>query len=312
MTSEREHWMDALRGASVLLVAIWHVFSVSYDTIPTGIDWLNNVLSVFRIPMLMFLSGLLLDRSLSKGPSKYVTGKLRRIAWPLFVWSIVLLLIGWPAADAGSIWFWLGGGGALWYLGTLLGCYAIGMLVRFVHPGVVLAIGIPLMQFIDTDIAYLYGLLWFGLFFFAGATLSRWLDRWMALRWFIPALCLAASIAWAVYSATTHGYAPRSHWRPFLFALLGVMGVIWFAPRMPRVKWLEWVGRRSIVFYVAHVPVIYLTAQALGTQLPLSVAYPIIIGTMLGVSYVLARYLDGSILFEFPRFRILGRRRVPV
>ena len=299
--------MDALRGAAVLLVVVWHVSSIPYDTIPPGISWVNDFLSVFRIPMLMFLSGLLLDRSLTKRTREYVGGKLRRIAWPLLVWSGVLLLVGWPGADPLNVWFWLGDGASLWYLGTLLACYAIGLLVRFIHPIVILAVMLVLEQFLESGQPYLSSLLWFGLYFFAGAAVSRWLDRWLAFRWFLPALALGGSIAWAAYSATTNGYAPVSHWRPFLLSVVGVVGVIWFAARMPRVMWLEWVGERSIVFYVVHVPVIYLTVRAVADIFPPALTYlAVLIATML-VSYLIARYLNGSILFEFPRLRRSGR-----
>lgn len=299
--------MDALRGAAILLVAIWHAFSIPYDTIPPGVGWVSDFLSVFRIPMLLFLSGLLLDQSLAKGTRVYLGGKLRRIAWPLLVWSTVFLLIGWPGADPLNPWFWLGDGGALWYLGTLLACYAVGLLVRFVHPVVILAAGLVLMQSLDTGISYLDGVLWFSLYFFAGATLSRWLDRWLSARWFLPTACLVASIAWAAYSATTNGYAPVSHWRPFVLSVVGVAGVVWFAVRMPRVGWLEWVGERSIVYYVVHVPVIFLTARAVSDVLPAPLTYLSVLSAMLLVSSLMARYLNGSLLFEFPRLGRPGR-----
>lgn len=302
--------MDALRGASVLLVALWHAFSIPYDSIPAGIGWLSDFLSVFRIPMLMFLSGLLLDQSLAKGTRSYITGKLRRIAWPLLVWSGVLLLVGWPGTDALSVWFWLGDGAALWYLGTLLACYAIGLLARFIHPLLIFAVGAALMELLATDIPYVNSLLWFGLYFFAGASLSRWLDRWLSLRWFIPTACVAASVAWAAYSATQHGYVPVSHWRPLLLSIVGVVGIVWFASRLPRIRWLEWVGERSIVFYVVHVPAIYLVVRGIHGTLAAPLVYASVIGATLLASYLMARYLNGSLLFEFPRLRSRARDSV--
>ena len=300
--------MDALRGGAVLLVVLWHAFSIPYPTVPTGIDWVFDFLSVYRIPLLLFLSGLLLDHSLSKSVPSYVGGKLRRIAWPLLVWSVVLVLVGWESADPASVGFRLGEDSYLWYLGVLLVCYAIGLLTKRIHPVIFLIVGIPAMELVHSDNWLVNSTLWFGLYFFAGATMSRWLDRWLSLGPIVPALCLIAASAWAAYSATVHGYAPVAHWRPFLFSVLGVVGVVWFASRMRRVRWLEWVGQRSIVFYVAHVPFIFITALLLAGVLPHALTYAIVLIVTGSGCYVLARYLNGSLLFEFPRVRLRPRK----
>ena len=39
--------MDGLRGGAVLLVVLWHAFSNPYPTIPSGIEWVSNFLSVY-------------------------------------------------------------------------------------------------------------------------------------------------------------------------------------------------------------------------------------------------------------------------
>lgn len=64
MQGRRRHWMDALRGGAVLLVVFWHAFAMPYDNAPTAIAWVMNFLAVYRVPLLLLLSGLLLDRSL--------------------------------------------------------------------------------------------------------------------------------------------------------------------------------------------------------------------------------------------------------
>lgn len=299
-TLERRHWMDGLRGVAVLLVASWHGFSMAYPTIPAGIEWVCDFLSVYRIPLLLFLSGLLLDQSARKGTGTYISGKMRRIAWPLLVWSAILVLIGWPSAEPLSGWYWLGEGGYLWYLGVLLACYGIGLLTRFVHPAVFVAAGLALVELVQTDVAFITNVLWFGLYFFAGATLSRWLDRWLSVGPLLPSLCMAASLAWAAYSATFNGYVPVLHWRPFALSTLGVVALVWFASRLRRARWLEWVGQRSIVFYVAHVPFIYLTMLVLGDAVPVAFTYLIVHAIMFAGCFALAKWLDRSILFEFP------------
>lgn len=288
-----------LRGASVLLVLLWHAFSIPYEHMPPGIAWVMNVLSVYRIPLLLLLSGLLLAHSVRKPLGEYVTGKLRRIAWPLVVWSAVLLLVAWPDANPTSPWFWLGDGAHLWFLGVLLACYAVCLLTRWVPPVAILAAWFVAMMLFDTRIAYVNNTLWFGLFFFAGASLHQILTWWVRMHWVAPMLFLIASMAWGGYAATV--YAPLAHWRPFLFSILGILAVVWFAYRAPRVRWLEWVGVRSIVFYVAHVPIIWLMVMAIAAHVPAPVTYAAVVAAALGGCYLLGRFLNGSILFEFPR-----------
>lgn len=307
----RRGWMDALRGAAVLLIVVWHVFSISYEQVPAGIDWTMNLLAVYRVPLLLLLSGLLLERSLRKPIGIYATGKLRRIAWPLLVWSAVLALIGFPGANPANPWFWFGDAAHLWYLGVLLACYAIGILTRWVPPWVILIVGYVAMELAHTEIGFVNNTLWFGLFFFVGATLSRFLDLWLRAPWFVPAAFVAASLAWAGYSATVNSVAPIAHWRPLVFSLLGVVGVTWFAAHGPRVRWIEWVGQRSMVFYVAHVPIVWLITLAVPESVPAPVTYALALTSALGGCYLLARTLNGSILFEFPSTRTPARRSGP-
>ncbi|MGR0319684.1 acyltransferase family protein [Agromyces sp. ZXT2-3] len=306
----RQHWMDALRGAAVLLVALWHAFEIPDVAMPTGVEWVFNFLAVYRVPMLMFLSGLLLDHSLRKPTTVYVGGKLRRIAWPLVVWSAILLLVGWPA-DAANPWFWVGDGAHLWYLGVLLACYAIGLLTRWVPPILIFGAGFLAMELVRTEIAFVNNMLWFGLYFFAGAALSRWLGPWLRTRWFMAAGLLVIASAWAAYSATVNGYVPIAHWRPLVLSLLGVLGVVWFAARLPRLRWVEWVGERSIVFYVAHVPLIVLAARLTVGVVPSPLVFAFVIAVMLCGCILLGRFLNGSALFVFPVVRV-GRPRAPL
>ena len=95
-TPSRMTWMDAMRGFAVLLVMFTHTY-----TMPQGLDAtfssvaFANVVQVFqswRMPMLVFLSGVLLPRSVSKPLGTYYRGKAERILWPFLVWMVVLAL----------------------------------------------------------------------------------------------------------------------------------------------------------------------------------------------------------------------------
>jgi len=66
-------WMDILRGAAILAVITFHsvTFIERYDFEATKL-WknLNETLTFFRMPVLIFLSGMLLPKSLAKSASE--------------------------------------------------------------------------------------------------------------------------------------------------------------------------------------------------------------------------------------------------
>ncbi|MDK6499355.1 hypothetical protein QP341_26160, partial [Escherichia coli] len=78
-----------------------------------------NVVQVFqswRMPMLVFLSGVLLPRSVSKPLGTYYRGKAERILWPFLVWMVVLALATGRPGSLLSGEFWRGGAWHLWFL----------------------------------------------------------------------------------------------------------------------------------------------------------------------------------------------------
>lgn len=123
-TSPREHWMDALRGVAVLLVVFTHTY-----TMPQGLDAtfscvaFANIVQVFqswRMPMLAFLAGVLLPRSVAKPTATYYRGKAERILWPFLVWMVLLALALGTPESLGSWEYWRGGAWHLWFLWVLM------------------------------------------------------------------------------------------------------------------------------------------------------------------------------------------------
>ena len=90
--SSRIQWADALRGIAILLVILLHVPVMSAKmglVVPEWVERWQWSLQPYRMPSLLFLSGMLLRASLAKGPRRYTVGKLQGILWPYVVWTII-------------------------------------------------------------------------------------------------------------------------------------------------------------------------------------------------------------------------------
>jgi uncharacterized membrane protein YcfT len=101
-------WLDSLRGLIILLVVVFHaevVVGRQEGHWLGGLHELNHVLGFVRMPALMVLSGILLSRSLAKGPTMHLRGKVAKIAWPYLVWSSLNLWQGLAYGSApGARW----------------------------------------------------------------------------------------------------------------------------------------------------------------------------------------------------------------
>lgn len=249
--------MDLLRGAAVLLIVVYHSTTVPqlYELVdlPAPVRHFNELLSPYRIPLLLVLSGLLLRRSLAKGSSRFIGGKISHILWPYVLWCLLILLVTADWQQVGSVWFWLGGN-MLWYLPVLLFCYAAALanVVRapwWLAPPAMLAV----LWIADPSTNVYIRFLWFGAFFFAGAALYRWKGRMVILPDWAVLLLAAASAAVPALSLA-EGKAEHGPWA-FIGSLTGAVVLIWLGARVPRGRFsevLEWYGRNSIVVYVGH------------------------------------------------------------
>ncbi|EFD51133.1 MULTISPECIES: acyltransferase family protein [Micrococcus] len=306
-TPSRMTWMDAMRGFAVLLVMFTHTY-----TMPQGLDAafssvaFANVAQVFqswRMPMLMFLSGVLLPRSVSKPLGTYYRGKAERILWPFLVWMVVLALATGGPGSLLSIEFWRGGAWHLWFLWVLMLCYLIGPVIRRV-PALVVAVVlfVLLLEFVSGPRHWVRPLYW-GVYFFLGAASARLLPR---IRTSPAALGVIAVILMVLtVTATRAGalvVAERQPWSVFA-ALPGILVVLWLGPRLPRLPFLEFCGRRSMVLYVAHMPVLILAVAAfrdLAAVRPVDFYVAIASFTFLVPLALALGYRRVRWLFEFP------------
>lgn len=262
----RLRWMDLTRGAAIVLVILHHSIDIPaavFDTpMPAALVVVDRVFAPFRIPLLMFLSGMLLPRSFRRTTGPYFAGKARGILWPYLVWSLVVLGV------AGQLSF-----GALanvlfypptylWYLWFLLVFYSVAWLLRrlSVPPLPAAAVALIASMFLPED----YRLSRFAFllaFFLAGwwwaQAESRLTIRESVRRTVICCGLLLATVT-AVLSAmgTATRYEVAFAWGTIALIVAVALGLPSDRPR----RWAkpaEFVGRNSIVFYVSHYPVIF-------------------------------------------------------
>ncbi|WP_146341053.1 acyltransferase [Nesterenkonia sp. NBAIMH1] len=324
----RMDWMDALRGVAVLLVVVLHAAGIPRAN-GAGIEaWteLNMYLEPFRMPLLMFLSGMLLPRSLSKPVSHYLWGKFAAIVWPLALWLVsfgVLIYHGGP----GDLSYWLNGD-YLWFLMALVLCYAAALALRpgttalaaWMLPACAALIG-GLMLVVRhaelTDLLLLNRTLYYGAFFFLGAAAVRLVNRWVKAP-------VAVVMVLAVYAGTMSHLAvdDRALRLGSLYAaptaLAGIAVALWVAPRICRLRmmpdalldFLTWCGRNSIVIYVAHFPVIILIhrlMRELGAS-PLAYVTACTVGGLIITLLIAAARPWTPWLYVFPRAAVVSAR----
>lgn len=302
-TPARMRWMDLLRGVAVLLVVVLHGSDIPRAN-GLGVDqWtqLNLYLEPFRMPLLMFLSGTLLPRSLAKSASTYLWGKFASIIWPLALWLVgfgVLIYHGGP----GDLQYWVTGD-YLWFLMALTLCYAFGMLLKPLTSRppllstlavVVFAAMVLTRHFAEVESSLVSRTLYYGAFFFLGAACVRILQRWARAPWL-----LIAALGVVMALLADHGLESRELRAGSLYAVptavIGIAVILWVAPRIPAGRFntfLQWVGRSSIVVYVSHFPIIILIHRGvseIGVDPVLHVAICTVGGLLLSVLAVRLR-----------------------
>ena len=275
----RMAWMDVLRGTAIVLVVVTHVLAQGwrlFDIEETPLNVATWTVAPVRIPLLMLLSGMLLSRSIAKGPRPFVVGKLRGIAWPYVVWSLIYLGVwqlaptidGGQHAKAGLGDIVTDPPSVLWYLHLLLGLYLLALVLLSIPRArpwhLVTLLGAGWIVASLGDDLKLERALCLATFFLAGDMLARRLDRGLPTSltrlWTSPvrrpatlvALLVLASplVAWALVPMQAR-YAPYS-----AIPVLAMMVMLVLAAQKitgtVMERGLAWIGRQSLVFYVTH------------------------------------------------------------
>ena len=305
-------WMDVVRGAAILAVIAFHsvTFLERYD-FEANMVWrqMNESLSLYRMPILVFLSGMLLTRSLAKPAPEFLSGKIRAILWPFLLWSTVYGVVA--GVDLTSLYqlrtLYIGGS-HLWFLAFIFVYYVVAKPLESVNP-LIIATCAFLLAIISPDGAkYSERILYLMALFFLGGAISGHTNGIVrVLRsqqvWFLLPVIAASSLLTVLYDLN---FGPS-------WVIISVTGILFFSSIALRIETLAlskpliWIGQRAIVFFVSHAIFIMIVgrmAEAGGVENYPAVA-SISIVTSLVCGWALAVGMDRSSLiawlFRFPK-----------
>lgn len=256
----RHRWMDIFRGMAIILVLAWHAPAIpvlhGYH-MPRATRAAFDSLLPFRMPGLMFLSGMLLSASLRKPLVSYYEGKVRSLLWPYLIWAaLAIALYGSP----NPLWRWQTWWATsyLWFLFYIGVYYAIAPLIRWI-PVPVVPVLLLAINLVDERIhGFDPKLSYFAIFFFAGnivgsnpGLLDRVLRRWVIVSGTIVGLLLAGASAYFGTRIAYQGWTAPAILAGLLAALAGVRAIA----NRPALNGIAWIGRSSIIPYTAHFPI---------------------------------------------------------
>ncbi|KAA9394865.1 acyltransferase [Kocuria coralli] len=266
-TTQRFTWMDTMRGLAIVLVILRHGSTtlIEYQIFPTiWFQALQDVLVPFRMPALMLLSGLLLDRALKKNLGQYTLGKMQNLLWPYVIWAAIFLGVSNGGEQYLEPMAWVSTS-YLWFIFFLMIYFAIAPFIKFL-PAWVPVLAAWIGSWFEPYAASLLGqLLYFAGWFFLGQLASRHWDLVNRLLRPTPAIIAAVLAAFGAYFSLT--YPARIEYRVEIvpFAIAGIIAAITLVRAIPdaRTGWIRFIGRTSLVWYVAHIPIMLVTRRIL-------------------------------------------------
>ncbi len=297
------------------MVLVWHApaIPVLYGLeMPEWVRTLNNFFLPFRMPMLMFLSGSLLSHSIKRPLPEYLLGKFALIGWPYLVWAALHIVQGPSNYLLTSPWSWVATG-YLWFLFFIGTYYCVAPFIRRLPAWLVsvasFAASVPFDGELVKGFFYFLGFFYAGHFYTQRQALFGHLGRGWPL-----AACAGVAIAVGVWSSI-NGVESKYEAITAPGSLAGIMVAMAAAKALPDsrlVRAVEAIGRKSIVYYVSHFPIVIVTTVALlsaGVESSATVAAVGLVTAFIACA-LLARFSSRRPLvwlYQMPGFLVLRR-----
>ncbi|MFT4054644.1 MAG: acyltransferase [Novosphingobium sp.] len=299
-TASRMAWIDVCKGAMILLVILLHAtswFKAQGGDVPAIATGATGFFAPIRMPTLIFLSGLLANRGLRKGPARFLLHRLRILIWPFLVWTAIWALATGKTKALLLPETYLGG----WYLWFLLFIALFSMVIALIPSRFHLAAAVySYVGSLICEDGTKYGerLLFFLAIFLLGAVLGRdrgrlptWLSDRAAMLALIPAV-----IAICAFSALerTIRYSPHDA-LPILVTLAGTLFAAMHVVKVHPLPLLQAIGRESLTVYLTHMPIIATVLRVL-PEFGITTFLPTFVIS-------LSAALSGSLAFVYARRR---------
>ena len=285
-------WMDALRGFLILLVITQHWTSF-IPTIYQDEFWYNLILNIkqlfapFRMELLFFLSGLLVNKGLKKTNMKYFNGKSQNLLYPYIIWSLAYLaintyssLLNGEYANITNYFLRIlfGTTDITWFLFFLLIYYVVIKFLRNINVYLIVLICVSastilrqfnLPFFLDVGFTSLDDFFYYFIYFFLA-------DYLIKNEYNIEKICKSKLIlALSIFSfiATTYinfSYnIQKTHLAFLLFVLVSIPILIFSmnitCKAFPRLGFfLSHFGKNSIFYYLMHMIIFIISNKFLG------------------------------------------------
>lgn len=330
---KRLGWIDYARGIAILMVVYGHLVGGVSRTgadVDTTLLLIPATLYNFRMPLFFFVSGLFLERSLTRrGPGGLVRNRFSTILWPYLLWgalqigtqillsqqtnskkhlSHLLYLIYDPQKTD-----------QFWYLAALFNVALVFVLtyqVLHIRGGwqIVLGLAFRLLSDYLEGVSLLHNFMYFYIFSALGYNASRLvlekqaLQRLASSNWTLLLLPLFAAGQW--YWFTHKDTIPTL--LHMLIALVGMAVILlacYLLSKRDALPVLRFIGYHSLYIYLIHVFVISGTRIAFNALGIHNVQLILLTGFMLGVGlpiifFHIALRLGGWFLFAFNRSEI--------
>lgn len=311
--------MDWLRGFAVSLVLFYHASLVSITDPHFGamIGSANGLLAPLRMPTMVFLSGLLVPRSMAKGARNFVAGKVRNIAYPCALWSVIMIVL-WtfvlnlmPFSPRRVIELLWQPFDHLWFLYHLFAYYLLALATKRFRPLLVsaatLILALTFAAITNSDKEFLS----LATFFMLGVDAATHATEWTAwLRERLARLLVLFSTA-ALVAMSVFDWG-ASWFKPVLIPLqaLTIAGLVSLLIHRCPLRWrvFESIGRDSLVYYLAHWPVLMVLRSALAATgsndlVRLVASLVVAFGTCWLLASLRSRSRVVALLFSWPRRR---------
>lgn len=323
-------WIDAAKGASILLVVLWHSYlaAKSLGDFPEWLENTNRALAAVRMPVFFLTSGVLLSPLLQRSWDQLLLKRTLPMFWILCVWTLigsalnlVVQLYPWGTRTqpglAEILWTPQGN---LWFVYALIVFAPIAWLAATlaVQKRVMLlvAVWLALLAYhAARDEHFTSNIMQSFPFYAAGVFLAPWLTRVSEREaWLLGGLgLLSLLVVWfSVSLKVLPSFLVQAGYK--IAGTTLALSVIVFVQRLPVLaRLLSATGRNSLAIFVGHVPVIAISyawaPERLGTVPFWLGSAGLAIGSALTFKYA-AQQTGLGWLYTPPEMVFTGFRRV--